>query len=59
MVGKLFPTTDPHHTTLLRTANFITQEDIGGAKSAYINDADLRNAPDVLSRAAARQGLRC
>ena len=47
MVGKLFPTTDPHHTTLLRTANFITQEDIGGAKSAYINDADLRNAPDI------------
>jgi hypothetical protein len=47
MVGKLFPTTDPHDTRLLRTANFITQEDIGGAKSAYINDADLRNAPDI------------
>ena len=25
----------------------MTQEDIGGAKSAYINDADLRNAPDI------------
>ena len=47
MVGKLFPTTDPHHTTPLRTANFITQEDIGGADSMYINDAELRNAPDT------------
>ena len=31
MVGKLFPTTDPQHATPLRTANFITQEDIGGS----------------------------
>jgi hypothetical protein len=47
LVGKLFPTTDPNHTTPLRTANFITQEDIGGAYSDYINDAELRNAPDT------------
>jgi hypothetical protein len=47
MVGKLFPTTDPNDPRPLRTANFMTQEDIGGAMSAYINDADLRNAPDV------------
>ena len=47
MVGKLFPTTDPHDMRPLRTANFMTQEDIGGAKSTYINDADLRNAPDI------------
>jgi hypothetical protein len=47
MVGKLFPTTDPNHATPLRTANFITQEDIGGASSDYINDAELRNAPDT------------
>ena len=51
LVGKLFPTTDPGHTTLLRTANFITQEDIGGARTDFINDADLRTAPDTtLSR---------
>jgi hypothetical protein len=51
LVGKLFPTTDPNHSTLLRTANFITQEDIGGARTDFINDADLRNAPDTtLSR---------
>ena len=47
LVGKLFPTTDPNHETPLRTANFITQEDIGGARTASINDAQLRNAPDV------------
>jgi hypothetical protein len=47
MVGKLFPTTDPDHATPLRTANFITQEDIGGANTYSINDAELRNAPDV------------
>ncbi len=47
LVGKLFPTTDPNHPEPLRTANFITQEDIGGAKTDYINDAELRNAPDT------------
>jgi hypothetical protein len=47
MVGKLFPTTDPDHPTPLRTANFITQEDIGGTRTVSINDAELRNAPDV------------
>jgi hypothetical protein len=47
LVGKLFPTTDPNHQAPLPTANFFTQEDIGGADSMYINDADLRNAPDI------------
>jgi hypothetical protein len=47
MVGKLFPTVDPDHTTPLRTANFITQEDIGGTRTESINAAELRNAPDV------------
>jgi hypothetical protein len=47
LVGKLYPTTDPDHRQPLRTANFITQEDLGGAKSLYINDAELRNAPDT------------
>lgn len=47
MVGKLYPTTDEHHVEQLETANFITQEDLGGEKSTYINDAILRNAPDV------------
>jgi hypothetical protein len=47
LVGKLFPTTDPNHTDPLTTANFITQEDIGGDRTDYINDAELRNAPNT------------
>lgn len=47
MVGKLYPTVDPNHAVPLRTASFITQEDIGGADTTYINDAELRNAPDT------------
>jgi hypothetical protein len=47
LVGKLYPTTDPDHSELLPTASFITQEDIGGNRTDYINDAELRNAPDI------------
>jgi hypothetical protein len=47
LVGKLFPTVDPDHSMPLRTANFITQQDIGGERSESINAAELRNAPDV------------
>jgi hypothetical protein len=47
MVGKLFPTTDRDHVDPLRTANFITQQDIGGDYTDYINDAELRNAPNT------------
>lgn len=47
LVGKLYPSTDTEHCELLRTANFITQQDLGGAKTPYINDAEFRNAPDT------------
>ena len=47
MVGKLFPTTDRNHGEPLRTAGFITQQDLGGDRSDCINDAELRNAPDT------------
>jgi hypothetical protein len=47
LVGKLFPTTDPDHTHPLHSASFITQQDIAGQHTDYINDAELRNAPDV------------
>lgn len=47
LVGKLFPTTDPNHGEKLRTANFITQQDIGGDRTDTINDAELRNAPNT------------
>jgi hypothetical protein len=54
LVGKLFPTTDANHGEPLRTANFITQADIGGERTDYINDAELRNAPNT---SAWRRGL--
>jgi hypothetical protein len=47
LVGKLFPTTDPNHLQPLQTASFITQQDIAGENTDSINDAELRNAPDV------------
>jgi hypothetical protein len=47
LVGKLYPTTDPDHPELLEPANFITQQDIGGYRTAFVNDAELRNAPDI------------
>ena len=31
----------------MRPASFITQQDIAGEKTSYINDAELRNAPDT------------
>ena len=54
MVGKLFPTMDADHPTPLRTANFMTQDDIGGIDKEFINDVELRNAPDTT---ASRRGL--
>jgi hypothetical protein len=47
MVGKLYPTLERDHAEPLRTANFITQQDIGGDFSRSINDADLFNAPNT------------
>ena len=47
MVARIYPTLDPNHAEPLPTAGLITQEDIGGNYSTHINDAELRNAPDV------------
>jgi hypothetical protein len=47
LIGKLFPTTDPDHADLLRTASFVTQQDIGGDNTSYINDVELSNAPNT------------
>jgi hypothetical protein len=47
MVGKLYPTVDPDHASPLRTASFITQQDIGGERTDFINDAELLNAPNT------------
>lgn len=53
MAGRIWPTSDPADPRRLRSASFITQEDIGGAHSQTINDAVLRNAPNVT---ASRRG---
>jgi hypothetical protein len=47
LVGKLFPTADENDPQPHRTASFFTQQDIAGEHTDYINDAELRNAPDV------------
>ena len=54
LVGKLYPTTDPHHAEPLPTANFITQQNLGGETNFSINEAEFRNAPDTT---AWRRGL--
>jgi hypothetical protein len=53
MVGRVYPTTDPDDPRPLRSASFFTQEDIAGAYSRTINEAVLRNAPNVT---ASRRG---
>ena len=47
LAGKLYPTTNPDHVENLFPANFFTQQDLGGDTTDYINDAELRNAPDT------------
>jgi hypothetical protein len=54
LVGKLFPTADADHAEPLRTASFFTQQDIGGDVTDFINDVELRNAPNTT---AWRRGL--
>jgi len=44
---KIYPTTDPEHPTPLIPASVIVQEDLGGMRTAYINDAELVNTPSV------------
>jgi hypothetical protein len=47
LAGKLFPSANPNHREKLHTASFFTQQDLGGEQTDYINDAELRNAPDT------------
>jgi hypothetical protein len=44
---KIYPTTDPNHPTPLIPASVIAQEDLGGMRTAYVNDAELVNMPSV------------
>jgi hypothetical protein len=54
LVGRIYPTTDRNHPDKLPTACFITQQDIGGELTKNINEAVLRNAPNVT---ASQRGL--
>ncbi len=47
MVGKLFPTDDAGNPAPLCPASFITQQDIAGDYTDFVNDAVLLNAPDT------------
>jgi hypothetical protein len=47
LAGKLYPTTHTDHSEMFQPANFFTQQDLGGDTTDYINDAELRNAPDT------------
>jgi hypothetical protein len=58
LVGKLFPTADPDHVAPLRTANFMTQQDIGGDYNDYIN-TDLRESSRILAPGTASRRLSC
>ena len=51
------PTTDSNDIEPLRTANFMTQEDIGGSQTDFINDVELRNDPIRPSRGGALASL--
>lgn len=46
---KIYPTMDPGHPTPLIPASVIVQEDLGGMRTDYMNDAELVNAPSVHS----------
>ena len=47
LVGRIYPTVDPEHQDRLPTANFITQQDIGGEDTPTINEAITSNAPNT------------
>lgn len=46
---KIYPTMDPDHPMPLIPASVIVQEDLGGMRTDYINDAELVNTPSVHS----------
>ncbi|MCK9497006.1 MAG: SRPBCC family protein [Dehalococcoidia bacterium] len=54
LAGKIWPTDDPEHPEPLPTASFMSQEDLGGMRTDYINDAELTNEPNVT---AYRRGI--
>jgi len=47
LVLKLYPTTDEAHQDLLRPANVIFADDLGGSKAAHLTDVELTNVPHI------------
>jgi hypothetical protein len=47
LVFKLYPTTDENHEELLKPANVILADDLGGSTSSHLTDVQLTNAPHV------------
>ncbi len=47
LVGKIFPTTNEDHEESLVPANFFTQRDFGNERAHFVNDAVMRNSPNV------------
>ncbi len=47
LAGKIYPTANAEHPEPLITASFMSQEDLGGMHTDYINDAELTNGPSV------------
>ncbi|MGH8547720.1 MAG: hypothetical protein ACRERU_03805 [Methylococcales bacterium] len=47
MALKLYPTADQNHTQLLRTANILLADDLGGSTARHITAVDLANAPRI------------
>lgn len=54
---KIYPTTNPEHADPLVPASLIVQEDLGGMRTAYMNDAELVNMPSVHSYRRGIYGL--
>ncbi|MCI0732713.1 MAG: hypothetical protein L0Y38_02685 [Methylococcaceae bacterium] len=47
MALKLYPTPDENHTELLRTANVLLADDLGGSTARRLTEVDLSNAPRI------------
>jgi hypothetical protein len=44
---KLFPTADENHRQLLRPANILLADDLGGTRPAHLTEVELTNVPHV------------
>jgi hypothetical protein len=47
LVLKLFPTADENHEELLRTANVILADDLGGSTAAHVTEVEITNVPNL------------